>query len=246
MLIGGPINANVRQQRDRDEMDTILKSILCVMVLCVMVLGVQVGFAQDIEPPIEERYLPFQGTWELVALTGFTAATDSSVPEVFVEVKGNEFEIRGKGVQEDIDFPLEFFIPSDDEDQPYRQMARRGLGDLEEILDVENQIIVFWFVGIYRLEKGVLELRLKYIGQGSEFESYRGAVARNATLPSSFDSDVAKNEVRIVLERVGATRTNDEHSAKKSEDLPVQKRQSSTCSFREHSQRQWRTKRCRR
>lgn len=185
-----------------------------------VLLATHVAFAQDLEPVVEERYLPFQGTWKVVVPPGVAVPPDTVIPEVFVEVTGNKFTLRGEGVRTKIELPLEFFIPSGDEDKPYREMADQGLGNLEDIADIENQIVVFWFVGIYKLENGVLELRLKYAGQGSEFEAYRGEAARNATLPSSFSSDVPDGEVQIVLERVGEPRVIGRRDAPKLLDTP--------------------------
>jgi hypothetical protein len=79
---------------------------------------------------------------------------------------------------------------------------------------------VVWLTGIFKLDKGVLELRLKYVGQGSEFEAYRGEAARNATLPSSFSSEVPDGEAQIVLERVGEPCVIDELAAPKLLDAP--------------------------
>ncbi len=196
-------------------MTTPLKSLICALLLTT-----HVAFAQDVEPPVAERYLPFQGTWKLIAPPGISVPPDAVIPEVFVEVTGNEFALRGEGVRTKIDFPLKFFVPSGDEDKPYRQMAKNGHEKLEDIKDIENQIVVFWFMGIYRLDKGVLELRLKYAGQGSEFESYRGEAARNATLPSSFSSEVPDGEAQIFLVRVGEPRVIDERAAPKLLNAP--------------------------
>lgn len=217
------VNVDVRPLETA--MTTLLKS-----ALCVVLLAARVAFAQDPEPAVEDRYLPFQGTWKLVAPPDVTVPPDTVIPEVFVEVTRNEFTLRGEGVRTKIEFPLEFFIPSGDEDKPYRQMAEEGLGNLEDIADIENQIVVFWFVGIYKLDNGVLELRLKYVGQGSEFEAYRGEAARNATLPSSFSNRVPDGEVQIFLERVGEPRVIEKRDAPKLLDAPsLESRKETKC-----------------
>ncbi len=170
--------------------------IVIVLIAACPVSGQEHGVA------VEARYVPFQGTWKLIPPPGETVPMGADIPEVYVEVTGSQFALRGKGVKTKLDFPLEFYIPQADEDKPYRQMSRRGWKGFADIVDIESQIRVFWFVGIYKLENDILELRLKYVGQGSEFESYRGEVARNATLPSNFDDEVPESEARIVLERV--------------------------------------------
>lgn len=201
-------------------MTALLKS-----AICALVLATHVAFAQNVEPPVAERYLPFQGTWKLVAPPGISVPSDAAIPEVFIDVTGNNFTLRGEGVRTKIEFPLEFFVPCGDEDKPYRQMAKRGRKNIEDIADIENQIVVFWFVGIYKLDKGVLQLRLKYAGQGSEFEAYRGEAARNATLPSSFSSEVPDNEAHVVLERVGESPVKDTGESRKLLDtLPPEAR----------------------
>jgi hypothetical protein len=188
-------------------------------MLFVVLLVTCPAVAQDLEPPVEERYLPFQGTWKLVAASDGSVSPNAVIPDVLVEITGNKISVR-EGVRPKIAFPLYFVIPARDEEKPYRWMANGGRRNIEAIADIENQIVVFWFVGIYKLDKGVLELRLKYAGQGSDFEAYRGETARNATLPGSFSSEVTDGEIQIVLERFGKPRVIDESGAPKLLNTP--------------------------
>ena len=92
--------------------------------------------------------------------------------------------------------PLEFRIPDSKRDNPYRALRERGAIALEDIVDVENQISVFWFVGIYKLKDDRLELAVKYCGQGLE-----GLHFKNFRPPSSFDEKPTDGETRVVLTR---------------------------------------------
>ena len=92
---------------------------------------------------------------------------------------------------------LQWRIPKSPAERPYRQLREGGVKGIDDIVDVENQISVFWFVGIYRFHEKRLELALAYCGQGLEgkrVESFRP--------PSTFDAEPDDDEVRIVLERI--------------------------------------------
>ena len=119
-----------------------------------------------------------------------------SAPPQIVEVRGERFELKGKGVTKSPPMPLEFRIPDSKRDNPYRALRERGAIALEDIVDVENQISVFWFVGIYKLKDDRLELAVKYCGQGLE-----GLHFKNFRPPSSFDEKPTDGETRVVLTR---------------------------------------------
>ncbi len=76
---------------------------------------------------------------------------NSDPPEVFVAVTGTSFELSGAGVTESLQNApqdaLEFQIPETKRDRPYRVLRDRGAMALDDIVDVENQIMVFWYVG---------------------------------------------------------------------------------------------------
>ena len=61
---------------------------------------------------------------------------------------------------------FEWKIPKDRHESPYRLSARRGVKGIDDIVDIERQIVIFWYVGIYRFKGNQLELALKYCGQG--------------------------------------------------------------------------------
>lgn len=155
-----------------------------------------IGFAQDTKPDeTPKRYSKFQGDWVVASMQTETESTEKP-PEIFVDVNGDRFTLSGSGVAEDLPQPTEFRIPKDDKDNPYRELQRRGGKKLDDIVDIDNQITVFWFVGIYKWTDGELHLALKYCGQGVEGQHFR-----DFWPPSSFDDDPADGEVRLVLKR---------------------------------------------
>ena len=117
-------------------------------------------------------------------------------PEILVNVKGDSFTLSGSGITKDLPQPLEFRIPKDNKENRYRELQRRGAKKIDDIVDVKNQIMVFWFVGICKWTDEELHLALKYCGQGLEGQHFR-----DFRPPSSFDDDPTKGEVRLVLKR---------------------------------------------
>lgn len=148
---------------------------------------------------VPERYLPFQGEWKVVSMED-SKTKNGDPPEVFVAVTGLTFELSGAGVTESLrNAPpnaLEFQIPETKRDRPYRELRDLGVMALDDIVDVENQIMVFWYVGIFDLTDDKLRLALKYCGQGVEGEHFK-----NFRPPSSFDEKPMDGEIRISLER---------------------------------------------
>ena len=67
---------------------------------------------------------------------------------------------------------------------------------MDDIVDVENQIVVSWFVGIFKLSGDELQLALTYCGRG-----VHGVYFRNLRPATSFDRKPIVGEIRIVLER---------------------------------------------
>ncbi|TVP97182.1 MAG: hypothetical protein EA381_15705 [Planctomycetaceae bacterium] len=155
-----------------------------------------IAFAEDSDSQVEEPYRPFQGAWKVVA-PDQEAGPEAEIPEIFVDVVGKKFTLRGSAVAKDLRFPLEFRVPSGDEVKPYRSLANRGIQGIDHLVDIENQIVVFWYVGIYELKDDVLRLRLKYCGQGVGREAFR-----NFKPPSSFSTEIKEDEAYVVLQRV--------------------------------------------
>jgi hypothetical protein len=154
------------------------------------------GFAQEPnQDETPERYSKFQGDWVVASMQTETERLEKP-PEILVNVNGERFTLSGSGVAENLRQPLEFRIPKDDKDNPYRALQRRGGKKLDDIVDVDNQIVVFWFVGIYKWTDEELYLALKYCGQGLEGQHFR-----DFRPPSSFDDDPTFGEVRLVLRR---------------------------------------------
>ena len=155
---------------------------------------------------ITEAYTRFKGEWRLAEVQNpgihcLISEPDKwskdALPDVLVKVTGNRFEMSGAGVEKNWLQPLEFGIAAAKTDNPYRNLKERGAKKLDDIVDVENQIVVFWFVGIYKLTDDKLHLALKYCGQGLE-----GKYFRDFRPPSSFDDEIMKDEVRLILKRV--------------------------------------------
>ena len=143
---------------------------------------------------VPERYLPFQGEWQVVSMEG-AVTKEFTKPEIFVSVTGQRFEFSGSSFKESRG-PFEFQIPETDIDSPFRELQKHGVEGLDDIIDVKNQIMVFWYVGIFKLTDDKLHLALKYCGQGVEgvrFKTFRP--------PSSFDEQPMEGEIRITLER---------------------------------------------
>ncbi len=174
--------------------------------LFVLIHLATLGVAKDTETSaIPEEYKRFQGEWKLASIQGtrkhnlFSQSDEQSaksLPEVFVKVAGMQFEMSGPGAAKDWLKPLEFRIPATKKDNPYRSLKERGAMNLDGIVDVENQIVVFWFVGIYKLADDELHLALKYCGQGLEGQHFR-----DFRPPSSFDKEIMDDEVRLILKR---------------------------------------------
>lgn len=144
---------------------------------------------------IPKRYAAFQGEWVLASISDSTGRYDSP-PEILVSVTGKQFTVNGSGVTTELPSPLEFSVPKTAADNPYRELQKRGAQKLDKIVDVENQITVFWFVGIYKITDGELHLALKYCGQGLEGKHFR-----DFRPPSSFDEECMDDEVRLILKR---------------------------------------------
>lgn len=167
------------------------------------------GHAQETETSaIAKEYKPFQGEWKLSAIKSMSRMVPvgghlqsgeqsaKSLPEVFVKVTGMQFEVSGSGVAKDWQDQREFRVPALKKDNPYRSLKERGAKNLDDIIDVKNQIVVFWFVGIYKIADDELHLALKYCGQGVEGQHFR-----DFRPPSSFDEEITNDEVRLILKR---------------------------------------------
>jgi len=155
-----------------------------------------IGFAQvsktDDTP---KRYSKFQGDWVVASMQAGSKPTEK-LSGITVNVNGDTFTLNGSGVAKHLPASFEFRIPEANEQNPYRELQRRGGKKLDDIVDVSNQIEVFWFVGIYNITDEELKVALKYCGQGLEgqqFQEFRP--------PSSFDDEPTDGEVRIVLKR---------------------------------------------
>jgi len=177
--------------------------------LFVLIHFATLGVAQETETSaIPEQYKRFQGEWKLTAIQSMSRMVPVGVdipsdeqsakmlPEVFVKVAGMQFEMSGRGVAKEWLRPLEFGIPATKKENPYRSLKERGAKNLDRIVDVENQIGVFWFVGIYKIADDELHLSLKYCGQGLEGQHFR-----DFRPPSSFEKEVMEDEVRLILKR---------------------------------------------
>lgn len=155
-----------------------------------------IGFAQDRKPDaIPKRYSKFQGDWMVASLQTETDRSEKP-PEIVVNVTGDRFTLSSSGVAKDFPQLLEFSIPKDNKENPYRELQRRGGKKLDDIVDIDNQIMVFWFVGIYKWKDDELHLALKHCGQGLE-----GQHSRDFRPPSAFDDAPTDGEVRLVLNR---------------------------------------------
>jgi len=173
--------------------------------LFVLIHFATLGVAQEAESSgIPEEYKPFQGEWILTAAQSKDVNTLSdeqsakALQQVCVKVTGMQFEMWGRGVAKECQKPFrfEFRIPASKQDNPYRSLKERGAKKLDDIIDVENQIVVFWFVGIYKLANDELQLALKYCGQGLEGQHFRDFLP-----PSSFEKEVMDDEIRLILKR---------------------------------------------
>ncbi len=153
-----PLHRNDHHQ----EVMTLLTSFI-VGIFSLVVLA-------DEQQVVPKRYEPFQGKWRVISMKHYEEP-QVEVMDVFVEVTGDKFELKGAGLPRAIRSypePFEFRIPESIQDNPYRELRNRGVEAVKDIVDVENQISVFWFVGIFRLREDRLELAGKYCGQGLE------------------------------------------------------------------------------
>ena len=166
---------------------------LCLTLLLV-VLSLTPVQADDHELP--GQYGPFQGRWKQVLPPG-SPQPEAALPDVFVDIVGRSFVLHGNGVAELHQRVYEYRVPGPGETKPYQYLRERGIGNLADLVDLPNQITVFWWVGLYRFQNDCLELTLKYCGQGVE-----GDAARKFRPPSSFAPDPPKNVARIYLEKV--------------------------------------------
>jgi hypothetical protein len=167
-----------------------LTSILLVLVTTC------IGIAQDPKPDeTPKQYSKFQGDWVVASMQTETDRSGKR-PEICVTVTGDRFTLSGPSLAKELPQTLEFRIPEDNKENPYRELQRRGGKKLDDIVDVENQIMVFWYVGIFKWTGEDLYLALKYCGQGLE-----GQHLRDFRPPSSFADDATEGEVRLVLKR---------------------------------------------
>jgi hypothetical protein len=164
-------------------------------ILVLLLLFAGLAIAQDETLVVPKQCKPFQGTWRIVSMEDCEAKKEVD-HDVDVQVKGEKFELKGNGVSASIPQPFEFRVPANKEDNPFRGLQEHGAEALSDIVDVENQIAVFWFIGIYRLKGDKLELALKYCGQGLE-----GIHFKNFRPPSSFDKKPMDGEIRVTLKR---------------------------------------------
>ena len=165
------------------------------LALIFVLLFASRAISQEDAKSVARQYLPFQGEWRLIAQDG-GASKEKDLPEIVVTVTGQQFELSGSGIKTELPMPLEFRVPAKEKDNPYRDLKKRGAKKLDDIIDVKNQIAVFWFVGIFKLSGDELQLALKYCGQGVEgihFETFRP--------PSSFDRKPTDGELRVTLKR---------------------------------------------
>lgn len=169
------------------------------MKLAAFILLVATPFAsiaqESPSTDIPDPYAEFQGEWVVVSQSG-TSDRQETQPEIFVTITGKQFTLSGSGVSKDLQEPLEFRVPKTQAENPYRELRKRGAKKLDKIVDVENQIVVFWCVGIYKFKVKELHLALKYCGQGLEGQNFR-----DFHPPSSFDDEQMEDEGRIVLRR---------------------------------------------
>ena len=167
---------------------------LNIYALILVLLITSGANAQSDTQSLPKRYIPFQGEWHVVSMEG-AVMKELTKPEILVSVTGQRFELSGSSVK-DSPFPFEFQIPETKSDGPFRELQKHGVEGLDGIIDVENQIMVFWYVGIFKLTDQKLYLALKYCGQGVEGEHFK-----NFRPPSSLDEKPMEGEIRIVLER---------------------------------------------
>jgi hypothetical protein len=155
-------------------------------------------FAQQVGPStVPETYARFQGEWSLPHVYNDKGVSRKD-PSVRVKVTGRKFELSGADISDTLsERSFRLTIPATATDNPYRHLKARGAQNLDDIVDVENQIWVFWFVGIYKwVNNDELHLALKYCGQGVEGEHFQ-----DFRPPSSFDNPLEDGEVRLVLKR---------------------------------------------
>jgi len=157
---------------------------------------VSTAIAQDAREKQSNDTAPLRGKWTLVSISGLGERTKTL--DVQVVVDDRSFKLSGKDAGSNfLNRNFEWKIPRDRHENPYRQLQRRGVKGIDDIVDIEDQIVVFWFVGIYRLKENRLELALKYCGQGLEgkkFENFRP--------PSTFEGKPDDDEIRLVLKRL--------------------------------------------
>lgn len=164
--------------------------------IALLLTATHTGLAQELQSTdIPKRYSKFQGDW-VVASLQTQAESSEKLAEIFVNVNGERFTLSGSDVAKDLPQPFEFRVPQHERDNPYRELQGRGAKKLDDIVDVDYQIMVFWFVGIYKWTDDELHLALKYCGQGlvgQHFCDFRP--------PSSFDANPTDGEVRLILKR---------------------------------------------
>ncbi|WP_430452978.1 hypothetical protein [Rhodopirellula europaea] len=166
------------------------RSVYLSLVLSVLCLT-QANAAE-----LPEQYKPFQGRWKQTPPPDSTDP-NTAVPEVFVDVVGRSFVLHGDGVAKNCRRVYEYRVPGDREPKPYQYLHDRGTRNVADLVDLPNQITVFWWVGIYRFADDRIELALKYCGQGVE-----GDAARMFRPPSAFKANPPKGVARIFLQRV--------------------------------------------
>lgn len=195
-----PIAIDNLTRRLRDPRRSAYGNSLMKLVSLILLLATTcISIAQEPHAPpgteVPRHYKKFQGEWVVVSQSD-SPGKDETSSELLVTITGQRIVAKGPGVSKDLPQPLEFTIPKTAEENPYRELRKLGAKKLDKIVDVENQITVFWFVGIYKLQDDELQLALKYCGQGLEGQHFRDFVP-----PSSFDEKQMEDEVRVTLRR---------------------------------------------
>lgn len=99
--------------------------------------------------------------WVVASRRTQTESTEMPA-ESLVNANGGRFTLSGSGIANDVPQPFGFRVPQRKKNHPYRVLQRRGAQKLDDIVDVENQMNAFWFVGIYKGTDDELHLALTY------------------------------------------------------------------------------------
>lgn len=164
---------------------------------CLLMVVASLVSAQDADVRNRETLERMQGSWEILEVYSDTKKLDS--PKIPRRVRVNGKKVKPVELLSQNKWfaanGLDIGLVNEDGSTIYSVFKSRGMAaGIND--DLPNQIVVFWFVGLYRFKDERLELVLKYAGQGVE-----GEQARRWKPPVDFERRAGQEHFHLLLGR---------------------------------------------